>query len=179
MAMDPQNPLLSTLNGTGWFPKSNHYIPIRPYDPPLYQFLNPPPAFTKHLPMFQQTPRPILRHNLLTELGLYKSNYILSITSHSQKLLQISMLMDRVPGLDCDVVLTAPASDKVSFLAWRRGIWGWGRKCICGKRFDRGHTPCMPSPAIHLTEMEQRIYKLHHQLLDSATKYTLIDFLFN
>jgi len=179
MAMDPQNPLLSILNGTGWFSKSNHYIHIRPYDPLLYQFLNPPPAFTKHLPTFQQTPRPILQHNLLTELALYKSNYILSITSHSQKLLQMTMLTDRGPGLDCDVVVTAPALDQVSFMAWRCGIWGWGGKCICGKRFDRDHTPSMPSPAIHLTEIEQRIYKLHHQLLDRAIKYTLIDFLLN
>jgi len=124
MAMDSQNPLLSILNGTGWFPKSNHSIPIRPYDPLLYQFLNPPPAFTKHLPAFQQTPQPILQHNLLTKLALYKSNYILSITSHSQKLLQISMLTDRVPGLDCDLVLRAPALDQVSFLACCRGIWG-------------------------------------------------------
>jgi len=179
MAMDSQNPSLSILNGTGWFPKSNHYIPIRPYDPLLYQFLNTPRAFTKHLPTFQQTPRPLLRPNLLTELALYQSNYILSITSHSQKLLQISMLTGRVPGLDSAVVLTALASDQVSFLAWRRGIWGWGRKCICGKQFDRGHTPCLPSPAIHLTEMQQRIYKLHHQPLDPATQYTLIDFLLN
>ena len=179
MAMDSPNPLLSILNSTGWYPKSNRYILIHPYDPLLYQFLNPPPAFTKHLPTFQQTPLATLRHNLLNELALQKSNHILSITYRSQKLLQISMLTDRVPKLDCDVVLTAPASDQGSFFAWRRGIWGWGRKCICGKRFDRGHTSCMPTPSIHLTEMEQRLLNLDHQLLDPSLKYTLVDFLLN
>ena len=114
-----------------------------------------------------------------SELALQKSNYILSITSRSQKLLQITMLTDCVPQLDCDVVLTAPASDQRSFFAWRRGIWGSGRKCVCGKRFDRGHTSCMPTPAIHLTETEQRLHKLDHQLLDPSIKYTLIDFLLN
>ena len=89
------------------------------------------------------------------------------------------MLTDRVSRLDCDVVLTAPASDQLSFLAWRRGIWGWGSKCICGKPFDRGHTSCMPSPAIQLRETEQRVFNLDHQLLDSQIKYTLIDFLLN
>ena len=140
MAMDSSNPLNSILNGSGWYTKSNRYIPILPYDPLLYQFLNPPPAFIMHLPTFQQTPLATLRHHLLNELALQKSNYILSITSRSQKVLQITMLTDRVPQLDCDVILTAPASDQGSFFAWRRGIWGWGRKWICGKTFDRGHT---------------------------------------
>lgn len=44
MTMDSLNPLLAILNRTGWFPKSNRYIPIRTYDPLLYQFLNPPHA---------------------------------------------------------------------------------------------------------------------------------------
>ena len=179
MTMDAHNPLCSILSARGWFPKSNRYIPIHPYDPLLYQFFNPPPALSKHLPLFSTTPLAILRHTLLAELTLQKSYHILSITSRSQKLLQISMLTDRVPGLDCDVVLTAPVSNQTDFLAWRRGVWGWGRKCICGQRFDRGHTSCMPSPAIHLTEMQQRLYNLGHQLLNSSIKYTLVDFLLN
>ena len=89
------------------------------------------------------------------------------------------MLTDRVPQLDCDVVLTAPASDQGMVFAWHRRILGWGRKCICGKRFDRGHTSCMPTPAIHLTETEQRLHNLDHQLLDPSIKYTLVDFLLN
>ena len=89
------------------------------------------------------------------------------------------MLSDRVPRLDCDAVLTAPASDQANFLAWRRGIWGWGRKCICGKQFDRGHTSCMPSPAISLTETQKRLFALGYQLLDPPIKYTLVDFLLN
>lgn len=76
--------------------------------------------------MFQQSPLVILRQNLLEELTFQKSNYIHSISSRSQNLLPINMLTDRVPGLDCDVVLTAPASHQANLLAWRRGIWGWG-----------------------------------------------------
>ena len=129
--------------------------------------------------MFQQTSLALLQYNLLEELAIQKSNHIHSINSRSQNLLQISLLTDQVPGLDWDVVLTAPASDQANFLAWRRGIWGWGRKCICGKRFNRGHTSCMPSPAIHLTEMQQRLFDLNHQLLVRPIKYTLVDFLLN
>ena len=179
MAMDSRNPLLSILNKKSWFPQSNRFMPVHPYDPLLYQFLNPPSAFTKHLPIFQHTPLAVLRSNLLEELAIQKSNHIYSINSRSQNLLQISMLSDRVPGLDCDLVLTAPASDQVNFLAWRRGIWGWGRKCICGRRFDRGHTSCMPSPTIYLTEMQQRLFDLDQQLLVRPIKYTLVDFLLN
>jgi len=140
MAMDYHNPLYSILQGKGWYPKSNHHIPVHNYDPLLYQFLNPPPLFDKYYSMFQNTPIGTLQHNLREELILQKSNYIFSINAHSPKLLQISLLTDRVPALDCDVVLTAPAADPANFLAWRRGVWGWGRKCVCGKRFDRGVT---------------------------------------
>ena len=179
MAMDSRNPLLSILNNKSWFPQSNRFMPVHPYDPLLYHFLNPPSAFTKYLPIFQQTSLALLRYNLLEELAIQKSNHIHSIDSRSQNLLQISLLTDRVPGLDCDVVLTAPASDQANFLAWRRGVWGWGRKCMCGKRFNRGHTSCMPSPAIHLTEMQQGLFDLDHQLLVRTIKYTLVDFLLN
>ena len=137
-------------------------MPVHPYDPLLFQFLNPSIAFIKHLQVFQQTPLPVLRYNLLEELAIQKSNHIHCINSRSQNLLQISMLTDGVPRLECDFVLTPPASDQANFLAWRRGIWGWGRKCICSKLFDRGHTSSMPSPAIHLTAMQQRLFNLDH-----------------
>jgi len=54
------------------------------------------------------------------------------------------MVTNRVPGLDCDVVLTAPVTDQARFLAWQRGVLDWGRKCVSGERFDPGHTNCMP-----------------------------------
>ena len=94
MAMDSHNPLTSILNKRAWYPKSNRYIPVHPYDPLLYQFLNPPQPFDRHLSMFPQMPLTILRPILLAELALWKSNYILSISGRSQKLLQISMLSD-------------------------------------------------------------------------------------
>jgi len=129
--------------------------------------------------MFQNTPIGTLQHNLREELILQKSNYIFSINTHSPKLLQISLLTARVPALDCDVVLTAPAAAQANFLAWRRGVWGWRRKCVCGNRFDRGHTWCMASPAIYLNEMQRRVYNLGHQVLGTSVKYTLVDFLLN
>ena len=89
------------------------------------------------------------------------------------------MLGDWRPGLESDAVLTTPSSDQSNFLAWRRGICGWGRKCLCGKRFDWGHTCCMPSPAISLTETQKRLFDLGYQLLDPLIKYTLVDFLLN
>ena len=89
------------------------------------------------------------------------------------------MMANRVPCLDCDVVLTAPAADQARFLAWRRGVFGWGRKCLCGELFDRGHTKCMPYPDPGLTEEQLFIYQLDRRLLDSNTKYTIVDFLLN
>jgi len=46
------------------------------------------------------------------------------IGPHSTKLLQGRMVTNRVPGLDCDVVLTAPVIDQVRFLAWQRRVFG-------------------------------------------------------
>ena len=176
-AMDSRNPLLSILNNKSWFPQCNRFIHAFTYDPILHQFLNPPLAFTMYLPMFQQTPQAVLRYNLLEELAIQKSNHIHSINSHSPNLLQISMLCDRISGLGCDVVLTAPACPQANFLVWHRGIRGWGRKCISGKRFDHGHTSCMPSPAINLNKMQQRLFALNQQLLVRPIQYTLVDFL--
>jgi len=34
------------------------------------------------------------------------------------------MVTNRVPGLDCDVVLTAPVMDQAQFLGWQRGVFG-------------------------------------------------------
>lgn len=177
--MDSHNPLTSILNGRAWYPKSNRYIPVQPYDPLLYQSLILPQPFDRHLSMFPQTPLTTFRPILLAELALLKSNSIHSISGCSQKILQISMLSNLIPGLDCDPVLTAPASNQVNFLAWRCAIWGWGRKSISGERFDRGHTSCMPSTAISLTETHTRQFALGYQLLDPPIKYTLVDFLLN
>ena len=179
MDMDSHNPLTSILNGRAYYLKSKRYIPVQPYDPLLYQFLNLPQPFAKHLSMFPLTPLTTLRPILLAELVLPKSHYIHIISGRSQKLLQISMLNDGVPRLDCDAVLTAPASDQANFLTWCRGVSGWGRKCICGKRFDRGHTSFMPSPAISLTETQKSQFALGYPLLDPLIKYTLVDFLLN
>ena len=53
--MDSRNPLRSILNCKGWYPKSNNYLPVHKYDPHLYQFVNPPSAFTKFLPILRDT----------------------------------------------------------------------------------------------------------------------------
>jgi len=179
ISMDSRNPLRSILNCKGWYPKSNHFLPVHNYDPLLYQFVNIPSAFTKFLPTLRDTSIANIHQNILEELVLQKYNKIHSISSRSPKLLQITMFADRVLKLHCHVVLTAPAADQQSFLAWRRGIWGWGRKCVCGTRFDRGHTRCMPSPFTSLNDLQQRLYKTNHQLLDDDIKYLLVDFLLN
>jgi len=83
--------------------------------------------------------------------------------------------------LDSTVMLFLQLLHQTKLAFWP-GVVGFrvgGGNAFAEKRLDRGHTPCLPSPAIHLTEMEQRIYMLHHQLLDPAIKYTLIDFHLN
>ena len=155
--------------------------PVYKHDPLLFQFLNPPAIFTPHLPNLQQASIPILRHDILKDLELEKYNYIRAIDSKSPKLLQICQpgITDRVPGVDCDVVLIAPAADQAMFLAWRRGVFGWGRKCVCGEHFDRGHTTCMPYPDPGLTEDQQFILNIDHYILDNDIKYLIVDFLLN
>jgi len=125
MAMSSANPLRAILDRRNWYPKSNHCMKVYKHDPLLSQFLNPPPPFTKHLSNLQHTPITLLRHTLLEQLGTMKFTQIRStIGPHSSKLLQVCMVTNRVPGLDCEVVLTAPVTDQARFLAWRRGVFG-------------------------------------------------------
>jgi len=180
MAIAPSNPLRAILDRSNWYPKSNHSMPIHKHDPLLSQFLNPPPAFPKYLSNLQHTPISLLSHTVLEELSTQKFAQIrTTIGPHSSKPLQVSMVANRVPGLDCDVVLAAPVTDQSRFLAWRRGVFGWGPKCLCGERFDRGHTKCMPYPDPGLTEEQQFIYELDRYLIDPNTKYTIVDYLLN
>jgi len=81
--------------------------------------------------------------------------------------------------MDGDSVLTALEADQARFLAWRRGVFGWGRKCVCGERFYRGHTTCMPYPDPGLTAEQQFILDLDSELLDPSIKYLIVDFLLN
>jgi hypothetical protein len=179
--MSIHNPLRAILDKNYWYPRGNRTRPIRNHHPLLFQFLNPPKVFTPYLENLQQTPIPVLRHEILKDLALQKYNHIRLIDTKSAKLLQISApgLTDRVPGLDCDVVLIAPAADQGRFLAWRRGVFGWGRKCVCGERFDRGHTTCMPYPDPGLTEEQQFILEIDRYILDHDIKYLIVDFLLN
>ena len=180
MDMDLLNPLRCILDRHCWYPKFNHHMWVNNSNPLLFQFLNPPPAFASHLSNLHKTPISLLRDKILQELALQKSNQIRStIGPHSAKLLQVSMVSDSVPGADFNVVLTAPVPDQSCFLSWRRGIFGWGRKCLSGDRFDRGHTTCMPYPNPGLTEEQLFIYNLDWCLLVSSTKYTIMDFLLN
>ena len=149
-------------------------------DPLLPQIFNPPSAFSPHLSKLSQTPIPPLRDLILGDLSLEKFRQIhTTIGPHSPKLLQVSMVTVRVPSLACDVVLTAPAADQARFLAWRRGVFGWGGKCLCGDRFDREHTTCMPYSDPGLTEDQLFIYEIDRYLIDSNTKYTIMDYLLN
>jgi len=117
IAMDLLNPLCSILDRHCWYPKYNHHMLVNNSNPVLFQFLNPPPAFASHLSNLQETPISLLRDKILHELSLQKFHQIHStIGPHSAKLLQVTMVSDRIPGSDFDVVLTAPATDQARFL---------------------------------------------------------------
>jgi hypothetical protein len=81
--------------------------------------------------------------------------------------------------MDCDPVLLASARDQSKFLAWRRGVFGWGRKCACGKCFNRGHTKCMPFPSGILSPHQLLLYDMDIIILGDGIKYTIMDFLLN
>jgi len=57
--------------------------------------------------------------------------------------------------------------------------FGWGRKCTCGQRFNRGHTTCMPFPSPNLTQDQQALYNIDCYVLNDQCKYTMVDFLLN
>jgi hypothetical protein len=97
----------------------------------------------------------------------------------ASKLVRITTPTERPTGMDCDPVLLAPAKDQSKFLAWRRGVFGWGRKCACGKRFNRGHTECMPFPTGILSPNQLLLYDMDVILLGDGMKYTIMDFLLN
>ena len=180
MAMAFSNLLRAILDRSNWYPKSNHFMRIHKHDPKLSQFLNPLPAFTKPLSNLEHTPISLLRDTVLEELSTTKFTQIRStIGPHSSNLLQVSMVTNTVPGLDSHVVLTAPVINQARFLAWRRGVCGWGHKCLCREHFDRGHCKCMTYPDPGLTQEQQFIYELDSYLIDPNTKYTIVDYLLN
>jgi len=182
LSMNKNNPLQAILDKTLWYPRTTHRIAVRNHHSLLFQFLNPPAVFTPHLPNLRQTSLPVLREKIHHDLSLQKYTQLRSVDSKSPKLLQIcapGLLTDRIPGMDCDAVLTAPAADQACFLAWRRHAFGWGRKCLYGERFDRGHTTCMPYSDPGLTAEQQFILDLDSQLLDPGVKYLIVDFLLN
>ena len=90
-------------------------------------------------------------------------------------------LINRIPGMDCEAIPTAPAADQGRFLAWRHCVFGWGRKCVGGERFDRGHNTGIPCSQPGLTAEQQFILDLHSglRLLDHGIKYHIVDFLLN
>jgi len=133
LSKDKNNPLQAMLDKNLWYPKTTHRIAVGNHHPLLFQFLNPRAVFTPHLPNLRQTSFPVLREKILQDLSLQKHNQIRSIHAKSPELLQIGtpgLLPDRIPGMDCDGVLTAPAADQARFLTWRRSVFGWGRKCV-------------------------------------------------
>ncbi len=54
----------------------------------------------------------------------------------------------------------------------------WGRKCLCGDRYTRGHERCMGLENV-LTEDEEMEMAIDKTLLPLDTKYTIIDYLLN
>ena len=176
---DQDNPLRCILDSLNWFPKSNTRVRLNPNAPLISQFLNPPKWFNRLFPSSENSFLPVSSEALKHYHSEEKRHLIVNIRSKARKLIRITLLGERLPGLDADVVLSAPAKYQSGFLAWRRGVFGWGRKCCCGKRFDRGHTECMPYPDALLSDDEQLLYNLDLYLLDANIKYTLMDFLLN
>jgi len=180
MAMAPSNPLRAILDRSNSYPKSNHCMKVYKHDSLLFQFLNPPPAFTKHLSNLQHIPITLLRDTVLAAKSTKKFTQICpTIGPHSSKQSQVSMFTNGIPDVDCDVVLTALVIDQSRFLAWQSGVFGWGHKCLCGERFDHRHSKCKSYPDPGLTEEQQFIYELDRYLIDPNTKYTIVDYLLN
>jgi len=179
IATHRDNPLRSILHHLNWFPKSYKRIKLPRSGPLLLQFLNPPTTYHQFSPTSLNLSPIISQQNIGVSLSDQKHNLIVNIRSKAPNLIRITLLTDRIPGIDADVVLQSPTAYQAQFLAWRRGLFGWGRKCCCGERFDRGHTVCMPYPQPLLTADQQELYNLDLYLLDTNIKYTIMDFLLN
>ena len=167
------------MDSLNWFPKSNTCIRLKPKAQLISQFLNPPKWFDRLFPASENTFVLVSSAALQHQLSEEKLHLIVNIRSKAPKLIRITLLGKRLPGLDADIVLSTPAKYQSGFLAWRRGVLGCGRKCYCSKRFDHGHRECMPYPDALLSDNEQLPYNLDLYLLDVNIKYTLMDFLLN
>ena len=145
----------------------------------LTRFVQPPLLYQTALNCQETNSDTLSKHDLSLMLIADKRRKIVQIPPKAPKLLRITGLTERPTGMDCDPVLLAPAKDQPKFLAWRRGVFGWGRKCACGKRFNRGHTECMPYSSSVLTSQELLLYEMDLMLLDNDLKFTIMDFLLN
>jgi hypothetical protein len=145
----------------------------------LTRFVQPPQLYRTALNCQETNSDTLSKHDLSLMLIADKRRKIVQIPPKAPKLLRITSPTERPTGIDCDTVLLAPAKDQAKFLAWRRGVFGWGRKCACGKRFNRGHTECMPYSSSVLTSQDRLLYEMDLMLMDNDLKFTIMDFLLN
>ena len=110
-----------------------------------------------------------------------KQNRIIELGPHAGILQHVASLETRINNLNSllDGIFTASSEQHAKPFAWRRGVFGWGRKCICGIRFTRGHISCMPyNPGILLPD-ELPDYELEKQFLLDNINYRSLDYLIN
>jgi len=164
------------------FATSSHVGSKRKCFPPktlLARFHRPPPLYARFLNEVANNDKTLTKQELSLVLAADKRKKIVLNPPKAAKLIQVTKPSERAADMDCDAVLKAPAADQAKFLAWRRGVFGWGRKCACGKRFNRGHAKCMPYPRRLLTSDQHLAYNLDTMIMDDEIKYTTVDFLLN
>ena len=145
----------------------------------LTRFVEPPALYRTAVNCQETNSNTLTKCDLGILLMTDKRRKIVRIPPKAPKLLRITSPCERPKGIDCDPVLLAPARDQSKFLAWRRGVFGWGRKCACGKRFNRGHTECMHYSNSFLSSDEMLLYGTELMLLGNELKFTIMDFLLN
>ena len=178
-SMAKSNPLQQILARLGWVSREGIRRRGILYNRLLGEFLQPPVEYRQAISKHSQYETISFEKILSTVLKKDKENRIRHLGQHTGTLQYIASLSTRLENSFLDHIFATPSHQQSKLLAWRRGVYGWGRKCVCGIRFTRGHTACMPfDPGILLPDEEPE-FNLETQLLPDDTNYTQLDYLIN
>ena len=178
-SMAKSNPLHQILTRIGWASQDGIKRRGILYNRLLAEFLLPPPEYRHAISKHSRHESISFNEILSSVLKNDKQNRIIQLGPHAGTLQHVASLGSRLENSYLDGIFIAPSQEQSKLFAWRRGVFGWGRKCVCGIRFTRGHESCMPYDPGILQPDEELDFNLETQLLPDDTNYTRLDYLIN
>ena len=178
-SMAPSNPLHKILAQIGWLSTDGTKRRGLFYHRLLAEFLLPPVQYQEAITKHARHETIPFTEILSSILKADKKKRILQPGTHTGILQQVASMGSRIENSLLDNIFTAPSQQQSKLFAWRRGVFGWGRKCKCGIRFTRGHESCMPYDPGILLPTEEPEYNLEKEILPNNINYTRMDYLIN